>query len=123
VATAQIGAGVDQPCGILVRQRTQQHGVRDAEDGGAGPDSQRDRDHRRSGEGRARAERSRGVDEISERGFTCPRILQTQQRVQRLARNWPDLFEFRFVLSPTGCGQKCPLSPKLLQDGLGAWQK
>ena len=41
-AIAHIGGNNDELIGVLVRKRTQQHGIGDAEDGGAGADAQGD---------------------------------------------------------------------------------
>jgi hypothetical protein len=73
-ADAECGlADVDQPVGIAVDERPQQHGADDAEDGGVGADPERERHHhgqrealgaeqRAAGEAEVAGERLRGVE-------------------------------------------------------------
>ena len=50
--------------GVGVRQRAEEHGVDDAEDGGVGADSDRQREHRRGNERRLVTQSPGSVDEV-----------------------------------------------------------
>ncbi len=65
VALDQIGACVDQPRGIFVRQRAEKHGVGHAEDGGACADAQGERKYCSGRESGTGSQSSCGVDEIA----------------------------------------------------------
>jgi hypothetical protein len=55
----------DEPIRVVKRQRPQQHGVDDAEDGGVGADPEPERQERDNGEPRAPAKRAQRIDQIA----------------------------------------------------------
>ena len=62
----------DQPIGIVIRQRPQQHAVDDGEDGGVGADAERERQHGDEREAGLPAQHARGVAKVLQRAeLTC----------------------------------------------------
>ena len=57
---------VDQPVGMWIRQRLEQHAVDDAEDGGDGADAERQRERRNDQEPRLLSEAAASVTEVFE---------------------------------------------------------
>jgi hypothetical protein len=70
VAGTQVHVHDDEALGILVGKRPQQHGVGDAEDGGAGGDAQPDGDRRCERKHRAAPQRAKCEREVVERHGT-----------------------------------------------------
>ena len=64
----------DEPIAVRIRQRTQQHGVDHAEDGGGGADAERERDHGGRGEPGIASETARRVRHVA------PHIVQPEER-------------------------------------------
>ena len=64
-----IGPEHDQPFGIVVGKRADQHAVDDAEHGGRGPDANGERQQGGSGEVHGPAQASRGVGDVLTKGI------------------------------------------------------
>jgi hypothetical protein len=65
VAGGAVLAEDDQPARVGHRQRAQEHGVGEREDGGVGADAERERHHRDGGEQRIAAQAAHGVAQVA----------------------------------------------------------
>jgi hypothetical protein len=97
-----------QPIAVRVRQRPQQHGVYDAENGGAGANAERERDYCSDAERRHLTQRPRCVAEVVKQ---CPHIRPVSKsdsphRPNRIASTESNKYPWRALRLSCG-SQRC----------------